>query len=144
MRRILAALAVLAALGLTEPVAHAQGFTQPPTISPYLNLLNNRANPGILYFTQVRPEFAFRGAIRDLQQSNAAIQDWQTGSGTEMPGTGHATGFQTHLAYFGNLGGLRPSPAAGNAMGAGFGGGLVNPLAGQQGSAASRTPAGPR
>lgn len=107
-----------------QPVA-AQAPLNPPVVSPWVQLRGGAGGSigtlGNIYYNQVKPEFAFRGAINNLQQSANAIQEWQTGGGgNELPATGHVSGFQTHMRYFANLGSPRPSPLGGGQM--------INPL----------------
>src|SRR5262245_22613198 len=100
---------VLALVAMTAggPV-QAQAPYSRPAISPYLNLgLNQTGNQGLLYVTQVRPQFTFYNSIQQLQQQTTtnqqAIGALQTDPG--VPATGHPVGFQTHLRYFQSLGG---------------------------------------
>jgi hypothetical protein len=83
-----------------------------PTVSPYLNLARQRGNPAINYYGLVRPQFAFRSAVQQLQQGIQANQDafvdLETAS-TGLPATGLGAGFFTHLRYFQSTGGGRMS-----------------------------------
>ncbi|MCI0461936.1 MAG: hypothetical protein L0Z62_33710 [Gemmataceae bacterium] len=110
--------AVLAAVGLcgglVEGTAQAQGRISRPTVSPYLNLTRRDSNPAINYYNLVRPEFAFRKAIGQLEQQSTTTQqtltDLQTGE--SLPATGHPVAFQSHLRYFQNLGATRSPTTA--------------------------------
>ncbi|HUQ72374.1 MAG TPA: hypothetical protein VM165_22800 [Planctomycetaceae bacterium] len=94
-----------------------------PTVSPYLNLLNNGGrNPGLNYFNLVRPEQQFQqankqfsGELNSLQSSvngqqrpqQAAAQKTPLVTGRMAP-TGHSTTFN-------QLGGYYPTSLAGSA-----------------------------
>lgn len=128
MRTLQWSIIALAFITIVNSTAHAQGPNRPglnpyPTVSPYVNLLNNRGgNPAINYYGMVRPQFAFRGAVQQLQQGIQANQDafvdLQTAN-AGYPETGHAAGFQTQVHYFMNTGGQRTgapqAPAPNNA-----------------------------
>ena len=102
MKRLFLAMWVILAFGWAGQRVEAQ---LPPTTSPYLNL----ARPGATaldYYTLVRPTFAFRNSIQQIQSSSSKKQnnsDFQVGPG-DLPVTGHQAGFQTHRAYFGTTG----------------------------------------
>ncbi len=101
--------------GLVEGPALAQGTISRPTVSPYLNLTRRDSFAANNYYNLVRPEFAFRGAISQLQQQTTtnqqAVTELQTGA-TTLPATGHPVAFQSHLRYFQNLAGPRPTRPA--------------------------------
>jgi hypothetical protein len=115
MNRLVLAVATLTAFVGTEICIRAQPPINRPTVSPYLNLARPDSNPALNYYNLVRPEFAVRGAIRQLEQNAQRNQDgflkYQE-QANELPATGHAAGFQTHLSYFGNPGGTRSGVAA--------------------------------
>ena len=95
-----------------------------PTVSPYLNLLQN--NSGVPnYQTLVRPQFEARNAIVQQQQSLQQLQDeFQSrrrpsrgglGSGTNSRSTGHPTHFSEYSHYYNpNLLQRSVSPYAGS------------------------------
>src|SRR5262245_18971353 len=95
----------------------AQAQTRTPTVSPYLNLARRDSPPAINYYNLVRPDFAFRAAIGQLQQQVTTNQPnvGELLTATALPPTGHPSGFQTHLRYFQNLGGARASTTTGRA-----------------------------
>ncbi|MCI0379608.1 MAG: hypothetical protein L0215_18525 [Gemmataceae bacterium] len=86
--------------------ASAQAIKK-PTVSPYLNLARRGSNPAINYYNLVKPEFAFRSALKQLEEdareTDQTISELREAS-EQLPATGHAAGFQNHLKYFGNLG----------------------------------------
>ncbi|GIX05500.1 MAG: hypothetical protein KatS3mg114_1369 [Planctomycetaceae bacterium] len=90
-----------------------------PTISPYLNLLNNN-RPELNYYNFVRPQQQIQGATSQLYQSVRQLQgtmgqttavgdQLRTPEGTPIINSGRLppTG---HPASFGNLGGYFPMP----------------------------------
>jgi len=109
-------LAVIATLVGGLSANFAQAPISRPTVSPYLNLARPDGNVAINYYGLVKPEFAFRGAVGQLQQDVRANQDLflspQSAEANALPATGHAAGFQTHLGYFGSPGGARSAAAA--------------------------------
>lgn len=85
-----------------------------PTLSPYLNLLDNRRSLEFQYFREVRPEFQWRrnqsqfrrslqNIERDLERQEELIQ---SESSTIGP-TGHESFFMNTGGYFG-AGGIGP------------------------------------
>jgi len=87
-------------------------YQRPPTISPYLNLLNG-GNTAINYYLLVRPEFQQRELNRQFGNQMYDL-DRRTRQGTTseaedlfptLPGTGHAVGFMTYSPYY-NMGGV--------------------------------------
>ena len=95
-----ASLGVLSALA-TGP-ASAQTPASRPPVSPYLNLLRRGASPGGNYYDLVRPQVDFRSSIQQLQQQVTGQQQAVAAAETttELPATGHRTGFQSHTRYF--------------------------------------------
>ena len=94
-------------------VADVQGQlpNQRPAFSPYLNLNRRGANPAINYFGMVRPQLTAASSIYQLQQGQRALEQDQregTVAGSELPPTGHSTGFLTHQRFFLNQGGRSP------------------------------------
>jgi hypothetical protein len=88
------------------------GYYQPPTLSPYLNLVRQGADPGFNYASLVRPQINFTGSLQQLQQEFAVGQQAVTNLETAatLPTTGHAAGYFTHTSYFFTLGrGMAPS-----------------------------------
>jgi len=79
-----------------------------PTVSPYLNLLNNSSREGIpSYFTQVRPQLQARAAAQRAEQSIESLQQdvtrvESTVRRNSVGGfqTGHPTRFMNTLHYF--------------------------------------------
>ena len=79
----------------------------PPTVSPYLNLLN-RGNPGINYYGIVRPQIQANQQFQTLQyglarttaEAEAANATATAPAPGQLPDTGHATGFMTYTKYF--------------------------------------------
>lgn len=90
--------------------------TRRPAFSPFLNLNRAGGSPTLNYYGLVRPEIQARQSIQNLQgavgANQQAIGNLQTEI-TELPGTGHASSFQTHRSYF----------LTGGASGSGTGGG---------------------
>ena len=127
--------ACVAALGLSIfgsiPSAHAQynpygtpggygPYVRPPTVSPYLNLLNG-GNAGINYYLLVRPEIEFRARQNQLE---AALRGLETQRAAGLPGeleellrnlnisdplrgTGHPATFGDFQPYYNLRGGSR-------------------------------------
>ena len=93
-----------------------QNFQQSPTVSPYLNLTNNRGNPQA-YQTLVRPvleqqqqNLQTQRQINNLtaQQQNlaqAGLTQPARGVSSQIRGTGHIAGFMITGSYF-----SRPQP----------------------------------
>src|SRR5262245_24899907 len=103
------------AIGMTctGSAAHAQipGYqmdrSKTPTFSPYLNLLRGGTSPAINYYGIVRPEITFGNSLYQLGLQQNVLQGQALGNqGTELaaftqlPATGHATGFMTQSRYF--------------------------------------------
>jgi hypothetical protein len=114
----LVAFPVLALLApVASGVAHAQ---YQPRVSPYINLGNRSAPPGIIYYGIIRPEVQLGNSLQQLQaqvqaQQAAGVPQAALGPLT----TGHAVGFLNHSSYFLNVGG----PGTSNYLGTGaFGG----------------------
>jgi hypothetical protein len=95
-----------------------------PAVSPYLNLLNG-GNPGINYYTLVRPEIEFRQrasqlemAVQSLEQRRAAAvgetEDLIRSLNLAEPlrGTGHPATFGDVYPYY-NMRGAAGRPATG-------------------------------
>lgn len=76
-----------------------------PTISPYMNLLDNTRSTESQYYTQVRPQNEFRQSIYREQQSLSRLQAnqqrLQQTLNSGLTATGQAAGFMTHTKYFG-------------------------------------------
>lgn len=82
-----------------------------PTVSPYLNLLNNNGgdfadNATLNYFEQVRPQMQFRKAIQNSNQQQAAFRaavqnEFQRAQNSQLSGTGVAGRFGNTMGYFG-------------------------------------------
>lgn len=122
---------------LVMPAAARAQFTPDelsrPTTSPYLNLLNNRGNSGLNYFTQVRPQQQFRAMGSQLQNEVRGLQSGLTRATNIDPSgqqvlmqTGHPTTFLNTGGYFtGGGGGGMGSGSSGARFGGGgsFGGG---------------------
>lgn len=80
-----------------------------PTVSPYLNLLQNNQNNVPLYQTLVRPQLEAREAIArqdiSLQQLQSQLRggNYQSGSrgtGSNVRRTGHTTYFGNYSHYY--------------------------------------------
>ena len=104
-------------LGLAAVPCFAQppGFGRPrsPTLSPYLNLLNNNNSTAFNYYQLYRPQAEFRSAYQGLNQSlyPTDVQVARQGESIEQIGdrlrpgsvlrtTGHATSFMNYGRYF--------------------------------------------
>ncbi|MCS7016251.1 MAG: hypothetical protein NZM42_09090 [Gemmatales bacterium] len=92
---------ILVSQASAQPPTNQPAY-RPPTVSPYLNLLRRGAGPGFNYFTLVRPELDFRGAIRQLQMGLGDLRRQQQLLEQEeaMPVTGHPTYFMNTGWYF--------------------------------------------
>lgn len=107
-----------------------------PTTSPYLNLLNNRGNPGLNYFTQVRPQQQFRAFGADLSQELQGMQgplagptSLDRGGNYKLGSTGHPVGYFNYGGYY-SLGQNRTqfgSGGSGRQAGQMLGGGTTGP-----------------
>lgn len=118
---VLTALAYFGAAGIAS--VHAQygpyggvgrfgPYSRPPTLSPYLNLLNG-GNTALNYYLQVQPAFERRAAA---QQIGSAILDLERranapSSETEdlfpsLSQTGHPVGFMNFNPYYNTGGGI--------------------------------------
>ena len=142
MKRLAILVSAIGAFGWAGQAVQAQTYNQGfQGTSPWLTL--RQPGGGFNYFTQATPQFQYASQIRQLQQANAAGMEYTTGS-TGLDVTGHPSGFQTHLRYFGNTGIGR---AAGSTSVSGQFGSLnnplVNPLGGQLNSNQNTTKAPP-
>jgi hypothetical protein len=83
-------------------------YTPPPSVSPYMNMLNNNGNPIVNYQLLVKPQLRQRELN---QQSTAAIKQLQQQMGSEKPHaastanqklrtTGHAATRMNYSHYF--------------------------------------------
>jgi hypothetical protein len=100
--------------------AHAQipGYqmdrSKTPTFSPYLNLVRGGSSPAINYYGIVRPEIQFGNSLYQLGvqqdllqgQQNALSQQNTLAAYSQLPTTGHASGFMTQSRYFMTNGGV--------------------------------------
>jgi hypothetical protein len=87
-----------------------------PTVSPYLNLLQN-GNPAINYYGLVRPQMAYDRAFQNLGNSiNALGNNVNALDINQTPQTGHRSSFQTQGQYFMTNGAVGPG-AYGNQQG---------------------------
>jgi hypothetical protein len=118
IRLILGNAAVVAALVLLSPAAApAQNISQysniyqRPTVSPYLNLLNNNQFGISTYQTTVRPQIEEREAIQrnaaslqalqqQFQQGQQALPYSGRGGGRYGSSTGHPTRFMNYSHYY--------------------------------------------
>ena len=91
--------------------AYQMDRSRTPTFSPYLNLLRGGSSPAINYYGIVRPEITFGNSLYQLGLQQEALQGQQNALGnqqtalaafTQLPATGHASGFQTQSRYFQN------------------------------------------
>ena len=111
---LLAASGLAVVLGGLATTTRAQtsrpfdNYTPPPSVSPYLNMLNNNGNPIVNYQLLVKPQIEQRSLN---QQSTAAIKQLQQQIGSEKapsasPGkqrlrtTGHAATRVNYSHYF--------------------------------------------
>jgi hypothetical protein len=102
---------------LVSVSANAQppGFGRPrnPTLSPYLNLLNNNNSTAFNYYQLYRPQTEFRSAYQGLNQNlyQTDVQVAREGESIEQIGdrlrpgaslrtTGHRTSFMDYGSYF--------------------------------------------
>jgi hypothetical protein len=110
MRRFLPALAiVLCFAGLVQAQPPGVRPYARPAFSPYLNLNRFGSNPAINYYGLVRPQLRYNADIQQLQQNTFELQQREpVVVGSELPATGHATGFLNHQRYFLNKGGTAP------------------------------------
>ena len=94
------------------PPGPRPGPTNPPAVSPYLNLNRTGAPAAVNYYGLVRPQIDFRNAYLGLQQDFNQIQSAQTTDPrTGLPATGHAASFLNTGGYFMSLSsGLGQSP----------------------------------
>lgn len=104
MKSLLKIAAAVSGVLLLSAAANAQAPGRPPAmgvqrpvVSPYLNLLNT-GDPGINYFGLVRPQVAFRGAIRSLEGEVQQLENRDPRDATFQ--TGHASSFQTQSRFF--------------------------------------------
>lgn len=124
-----AALAAIVLVGTAnaQPPAPLQAAPRRPVYSPYLNLNRAGASTAQNYFGLVRPELEFRSGLNQLRQDTQALA---TGLAATQPGgeltTGHASGYMTHLRYYGTNGsganggtrGATAAPVGGGGRGA--------------------------
>lgn len=109
------ATAALVLLSTSAVFAQSPGFGRPrnPTLSPYLNLLNNSNSTEFNYYQLYRPQKEFRNAYQGLNQNlyQTTAQVARQGESIEQisdrlrPGsslrtTGHPTSFMNHGRYF--------------------------------------------
>lgn len=82
-----------------------------PAFSPWLNLNRSGASAAGNYFGLVRPDFRYNSSIQQLQQQTLSLQQQQNEAktATDLPATGHVSGFLNHTKYFMNRGGGTPS-----------------------------------
>lgn len=91
------------------------GYTRPPVLSPYLNLLRG-GSPSANFFYGVVP-YENRGfdnpgspRVTDLERRLGSSSELEEIMPT-LPGTGHVAGFMTMSPYFGStLGNYSPTP----------------------------------
>jgi hypothetical protein len=103
MIRAWIATSLLLATGAASAIAQAPN-TRPP-FSPYLNLNRRGTSPAINYYGLVRPQLTYNASIAQLQQSTQALQERQAlVEPSELPPTGHVTGYLNHGRYFLNRG----------------------------------------
>lgn len=92
-----------------------QNVLSRPTVSPYLQLVQNNGNGqigrGSIYQTQVRPQIEARQRAKQQQQQikqvqqqlNTVRRDYQSSTGGRMS-TGHPTRFMSYSHYYPSLG----------------------------------------
>jgi len=138
---IAAGLLLLGSISIVSAQVPAQQDISRPTTSPYLNLLNNRNNQGLNYFTQVRPQQEFRAFGAEMSQEIRGLQMQGSGAAMLDRGGNHPLGVTGHPVTWLNTGGYFGTGRSGGGMpstvGAGSGGGLINSGGGGGGGAAS-------
>jgi len=94
-----------AGAAIAQPPSPLRDFPRRPGYSPYLNLTRTGGNAAQNYYGLVRPELEFRNNVNQLRNDTQAIAAGlaAAGAATELS-TGHATGYMTHLRYFGTNG----------------------------------------
>ncbi len=121
-----------ATLSAQGPLPAQQDISR-PTTSPYLNLLNNRGNSGINYFTQVRPQQQFRAFGSEISQELQGLQNRSTmggptaidrGGNYRLGATGHTVTYLNTGGYYGRGagGGMGMSSLQPGGLGGGLGG----------------------
>jgi hypothetical protein len=91
-------------------------YNRPPTLSPYLNLLNG-GNTALNYYLQVQPAFErraaaqqFESAIIDLERRTNAPSNEVEDLFPTLSQTGHPVGFMNFNPYYNSGGGVgRPT-----------------------------------
>jgi hypothetical protein len=107
------ALLVTAGVGPTGAQVGYSPFRRPP-VSPWINLIRPGTDPAVNYYGIIRPEVTYQNSIQQLyqQQTTLATQQQELATGSGLPATGHATGFQTQGKYFLRKGTVAPTTAA--------------------------------
>ena len=102
-------IATVSGLCSTDLLAAPPSFGRPnrPTVSPYINLLNNNIDPAITYYGIIRPEQELRATSNANAQSlsNLTKRVARNEQKIEMPSgrlsaSGHATSFGNTRGYF--------------------------------------------
>jgi len=107
--RLAAALAATAAIFASpvvgQPPPPLSGGAPRPAYSPYLNLTRPGGGPSQNYFGLVRPELDIRNNVYQLHRDTQALAiGLATPAQSPELETGHATGYMTHLRYYGTNG----------------------------------------
>ena len=90
---------------LCQPPTPYGGYGRRPSYSPYLNLTRPGGGPAQNYYGLVRPEFEFRNDVFQLRRDAQSIaSSLAAPQPSQELATGHATGYMTHLRYFGTNG----------------------------------------
>ena len=115
IRQVALALIAATAALVVDPSAaaaqyyHGQATLNGPTVSPYLQLLNNQNNFGLgTYQSLVRPQVEQRQAINrqgaELQQlERQSRRTSQSRDGARLRATGHTTRFFNYSHYYPDL-----------------------------------------
>ncbi len=102
-------IAAVASLAVESVWAAPPQFNRPnrPTVSPYINLLNNvNQDPAITFYGQIRPQQEFRAAEAANSAAIRGLDKRLTTTEKEMPSgklssSGHSTSFLNTRGYFG-------------------------------------------
>jgi len=121
MKRRIAPLAVIVAAFIadqvrSQPPPPLSDTARRPVYSPYLNLTRQGGSPAQNYYGLVRPELEFRNNFTQLRRDTQALaSDLASPTPGSELATGHATGYMTHLRFFGTNGaGRAPAQPAAN------------------------------
>jgi hypothetical protein len=115
MRTTLASIVMLLSFCETAVAQFRGAWVRPrerPAFSPYLNLNRFGASPAINYFGLVKPQLQSNANFNQIGRNVTELQQREpVVSGSELPETGHRTGFLNHHRYFLNTGGTAAGAA---------------------------------